>query len=174
MIWTIILRFTIADISLVYGITLNSSYLQPYPYISQEGLTAKEGLLLWCQRKTAPYPEVNLDGRAGIVSGGFPEGGFYDKGFSGLYYFLLGYCHSRMICRASCALIHRHRPDLLDFDSLDKSDRHGNTALAFEVAERHLGIPKLLDVEDVCDISKPDERSVMTYVAEYFHAFSAL
>jgi hypothetical protein len=31
-----------------------------------------------------------------------------------------------------------------------------------------------LDVEDVCDIQKPDERSVMTYVAEYFHAFSAL
>ncbi|CAG8495259.1 3574_t:CDS:10 [Acaulospora colombiana] len=42
MIWTIILRFTIAD-------------------ISQEGLTAKEGLLLWCQRKTAPYAEVNND-----------------------------------------------------------------------------------------------------------------
>lgn len=42
------------------------------------------------------------------------------------------------------------------------------------MAEQHLGIPQLLDVEDVCDISKPDERSVMTYVAEYFHAFSAL
>jgi hypothetical protein len=62
----------------------------------------------------------------------------------------------------------------LDFDALDKTDRHGNTALAFNVAEQHLGIPQLLDVEDVCDISKPDERSVMTYVAEYFHAFSAL
>ncbi|RUP22568.1 hypothetical protein BC936DRAFT_139078 [Jimgerdemannia flammicorona] len=127
MIWTIILRFTIAD-------------------ISQEGLTAKEGLLLWCQRKTAPYPEVNVR----------------------------DFTYSWTDGLAFCALIHRHRPDLLDFDSLDKTDRHGNTALAFEVAERHLGITKLLDVEDVCDISKPDERSVMTYVAEYFHAFSAL
>ncbi|KAI9476275.1 MAG: hypothetical protein EXX96DRAFT_596432 [Benjaminiella poitrasii] len=52
------------------------------------------------------------------------------------------------------------------------NDRHGNTAIAFEAAKK-LNIPQLLDVEDVCDISKPDEKSVMTYVAEYFHAFSA-
>lgn len=41
----------------------------------------------------------------------------------------------------SCALIHRHRPELLDWDSLDKSDKRANTELAFRVAERSLGIP---------------------------------
>ncbi|KAF9897358.1 hypothetical protein BX616_005740, partial [Lobosporangium transversale] len=112
----------------------------------EEGLSAKEGLLLWCQRKTAPYREVNVR----------------------------DFTYSWADGLAFCALIHRHRPDLLDFDSLDKSDRHGNTQLAFDVAEEHLDIPKLLDVEDVCDISKPDERSIMTYVAQYFHAFSEL
>ncbi|SAM05114.1 hypothetical protein [Absidia glauca] len=127
MLWTVILRFTIAD-------------------ISQEGKNAKEGLLLWCQRKTAPYHEVDVR----------------------------DFTYSWTDGLAFCALIHRHRPDLLDYDALDKTDRHGNTALAFNVAEQHLGIPQLLDVEDICDISKPDERSVMTYVAEYFHAFSAL
>jgi len=41
LIWTLILRFTIND-------------------INEEGMTAKEGLLLWCQRKTACYPDVEV------------------------------------------------------------------------------------------------------------------
>jgi hypothetical protein len=41
LIWTLILRFTISD-------------------ISDQGLSAREGLLLWCQRKTACYDEVDV------------------------------------------------------------------------------------------------------------------
>src|ERR1700712_514214 len=41
LIWTLILRFTISD-------------------INEEGLSAREGLLLWCQRKTACYDEVDI------------------------------------------------------------------------------------------------------------------
>ncbi|KAF8511589.1 calponin homology domain-containing protein [Gautieria morchelliformis] len=126
MIWTLILRFTIAD-------------------INEEGLSAKEGLLLWCQRKTAPYPEVDV----------------------------LDFSLSWSDGLALCALIHAHRPDLLDYDKLDKADKHGITRLAFSVAEEHLGIPQLLEAEDLCDAAKPDERSVMTYVASFFHAFSS-
>ncbi|TFK73645.1 actinin-like protein [Pluteus cervinus] len=127
MIWTLILRFTIAD-------------------ISEEGLSAKEGLLLWCQRKTEPYDEVNVQDFTVSWSDGL----------------------------ALCALIHYHRPDLLDYDKLDKNDRHRNTELAFTIAAEHLNIPRLLEVEDLCDVSRPDERSVMTYVASFFHAFSTM
>ncbi|KAH6911489.1 actinin-like protein [Coprinopsis sp. MPI-PUGE-AT-0042] len=127
MIWTLILRFTIAD-------------------ISEEGLSAKEGLLLWCQRKTAPYKEVEVADFSRSWSDGL----------------------------ALCALIHCHRPDLLDYDKLNKEDRHGNTELAFRVAAEELGIPRLLEVEDLCDSHNPDERSVMTYIASYFHAFSTM
>lgn len=46
--------------------------------------------------------------------------------------------------------------------------------LAFTIASKEIGIPDLLDVEDVCDVAKPDERSLMTYIAYWFHAFSQL
>lgn len=75
---------------------------------------------------------------------------------------------------AFCALLDIHRPDLIDYDALDKSDHRGNMQLAFDIAHREIGIPKLLDVEDVCDVAKPDERSLMTYIAYWFHAFSQM
>lgn len=74
----------------------------------------------------------------------------------------------------SCALLDIHRPDLIDFEELDKSDHRGNMQLAFDIASKEVGIPDLLDVEDVCDVAKPDERSLMTYIAYWFHAFSQM
>jgi len=72
---------------------------------------------------------------------------------------------------AFCALIHKHQPQLIDYDSLDKANGPANLELAFSVAET-LGIPRLLDVEDL-NTDKPDERSIMTQVAEYFHRFAS-
>ncbi|RYP48431.1 hypothetical protein DL768_005704 [Monosporascus sp. mg162] len=127
LIWTLILRFTISD-------------------INEEGMTAKEGLLLWCQRKTACYDEVDVRDFSSSWNDGL----------------------------AFCALLDIHRPDLIDFDALDKSDHRGNMQLAFDIAHKEIGIPDLLDVEDVCDVAKPDERSLMTYIAYWFHAFSQM
>jgi hypothetical protein len=61
----------------------------------------------------------------------------------------------------------------LDYDPLDKNNARKNLELAFDIAERELGIPRLLDVEDLTE-THPDERSVMTYVSEYFHCFASL
>merc|ERR1711936_68394 len=124
MIWTIILRFAIQDISV-------------------EEMTAKEGLLLWCQRKTAPYKNVNVQN--------FPL-----SWRDGL---------------AFCALIHRHRPDLLDYSKLSKDNPLDNLNLAFDIAEKYLDIPRMLDPEDLLTNEKPDERQIMTYVSCYYHAF---
>uniref|UniRef100_A0AAQ6AIF8 Actinin, alpha 2b n=1 Tax=Amphiprion ocellaris TaxID=80972 RepID=A0AAQ6AIF8_AMPOC len=73
---------------------------------------------------------------------------------------------------AFCALIHRHRPDLLDYSKLNKDDPLGNLNLAFDIAEKHLDIPKMLDAEDIINTPKPDERAIMTYVSCFYHAFA--
>ncbi|KAJ6663676.1 hypothetical protein lerEdw1_009755, partial [Lerista edwardsae] len=125
MIWTIILRFAIQDISV-------------------EETSAKEGLLLWCQRKTAPYKNVNVQN-------------FHISWKDGL---------------AFNALIHRHRPELIEYDKLRKDDPVTNLNNAFEVAEKYLDIPKMLDAEDIVGTLRPDEKAIMTYVSCFYHAFS--
>lgn len=73
----------------------------------------------------------------------------------------------------SLALIDRHRPDLFDYESFDKSNPRDNLTLAFQIASKELGIGQLLEVDDVC-VARPDERSIMTYLAQMYTTFSAL
>lgn len=46
---------------------------------------------------------------------------------------------------AFCALIHRHRPDLIDYAKLSKDNPLENLNTAFDVAEKYLDIPRMLD-----------------------------
>ncbi|ERE70802.1 spectrin beta chain, brain 4-like protein [Cricetulus griseus] len=135
LLWVIILRFQISQISLDKEEFGASAAL----------LSAKEALLAWCQRKTASYTNVTITDFSHSWSDGL--------GFN--------------------ALLHAHRPDLLDYASLNLDHPVHNLSSAFRVAEQELGIAQLLDPEDVAGLH-PDERSIMTYVSLYYHYFSRL
>ena len=62
--------------------------------------------------------------------------------------------------------------ELLDFDKYQKDTPTDNLAAAFDIAEKHLGIPKLLEPQDVVE-GNVDERSLVLYISLYFHAFTA-
>ncbi|CAH1390274.1 unnamed protein product [Nezara viridula] len=132
LIWTIILRFQIQDI------TIEETD-------NRETKSAKDALLLWCQMKTAGYHNVNVRN-------------FTTSWKDGL---------------AFNAIIHKHRPDLIAFERLSKSNAMYNLNNAFTVAEEKLELTKLLDPEDVF-VEQPDEKSIITYVVTYYHYFSKM
>lgn len=71
------------------------------------------------------------------------------------------------------AIIHKHRPDLVQYEKLSHSNALYNLNNAFNLAESKLGLTKLLDPEDVF-VEQPDEKSIITYVVTYYHYFSKL
>ncbi|XP_061600290.1 spectrin beta chain, erythrocytic isoform X2 [Cololabis saira] len=107
--------------------------------------SAKDALLLWCQMKTAGYPSVSITN-------------FTTSWKDGM---------------AFNALIHKHRPDLVDYSKLKRSNPTHNLQNAFNVAEQKLGVTKLLDPEDVFT-ENPDEKSIITYVVAFYHYFSKM
>nr|XP_009936111.1 PREDICTED: MICAL-like protein 1 [Opisthocomus hoazin] len=70
-------------------------------------------------------------------------------------------------------LLERSAAGRRDFDSLSKDDVYENNRLAFELAERELGIPALLDPNDMVSMKVPDCLSIMTYVSQYYNHFNS-
>jgi actinin alpha len=105
---------------------------------------SEDALLAWVQRETAPYEEVNVK----VFDESFKDG------------------------RAFCALLHSHGPDLIDCDALSKRATVDRLNTAFEVAEKAFNVPKMLDAEDMVKVTKPDARSVETYLCSLYRVLS--
>ncbi|GFU35910.1 spectrin beta chain, non-erythrocytic 1, partial [Nephila pilipes] len=142
LLWTIILRCEIWQ----HQQNVNNSYEeqplilkspQDQPHLPVQKI-AKDSLLLWCQTKTNGYPGVRVRD-------------FHRSWRDGL---------------AFNALIHSHVPNLVDFNSLKPQEHRHNLENAFHVASKHIGVPRLLDPEDV-DTDNPDEKSIIIYVSTF-------
>ena len=87
--------------------------------VGQEDVSAKEALLRWAQKTTHRYPGVKVDNFTGSWRDGL----------------------------AFNAIIHRNRPDLVDWKTIDKRQVRERIDLAFHVMEKEYGVTRLLDPE---------------------------
>ncbi|XP_077577040.1 plectin isoform X8 [Stigmatopora nigra] len=104
-----------------------------------EDMTAKEKLLLWSQRMTDGYQGLRCDN----FSTSWRDGKLFN------------------------AVIHKHYPRLIDMGKVHHQTNLQNLEQAFYVAEKDLGVTRLLDPEDV-DVPHPDEKSIITYVSSLY------
>ncbi|XP_026227112.1 plectin isoform X3 [Anabas testudineus] len=106
-----------------------------------EDMTAKEKLLLWSQRMTEGYQGIRCDN----FTTSWRDGKLFN------------------------AVIHKNYPRLIDMGKVYRQTNLENLEQAFNVAERDLGVTRLLDPEDV-DVAHPDEKSIITYVSSLYDA----
>ncbi|CAI5664836.1 unnamed protein product [Oreochromis niloticus] len=108
-----------------------------------ESIARSSKLLNWCQRQTEGYRNVNVTDLTMSWKSGL----------------------------ALCALIHRYRPDLIDFDSLDERDQEKNNQLAFDVAEREFGISPCMTGKEMSSVVEPDKLSMVMYLSQFYEMF---
>lgn len=102
-------------------------------------MTAREALLRWARRSTARYPGVRVTDFTGSWRDGL----------------------------AFSALIHRNRPDLVDWKGARASQPRERLDRVFYVAEREYGVTRLLDPEG----KDPHFKSYFRYSISRFFLF---
>ncbi|XP_035281293.1 protein-methionine sulfoxide oxidase mical3b isoform X3 [Anguilla anguilla] len=108
-----------------------------------ESIVRSSKLLSWCQKQTEGYRHVAVTDLTMSWKSGL----------------------------ALCAIIHRFRPDLIDFDSLNEKDVEKNNQLAFDVSEREFGISPILTGKEMSSVAAPDKLSMVMYLTQFYDMF---
>ncbi|XP_038146863.1 protein-methionine sulfoxide oxidase mical3a isoform X27 [Cyprinodon tularosa] len=119
----------------------NDNYLLDKQF--QESIARSSKLLNWCQRQTEGYRNVSVMDLTMSWKSGL----------------------------ALCALIHRYRPDLIDFDCLDEENHERNNQLAFDVAEKEFGISPCMTGKEMSSVVEPDKLSMVMYLSQFYEMF---
>ncbi|XP_026786637.3 F-actin-monooxygenase mical2b isoform X11 [Pangasianodon hypophthalmus] len=100
-------------------------------------------LLTWCQKQTEGYQGVSVTDLSSSWTSGL----------------------------AFCALIHRFRSHLIDYDSLNEEDSAKNVQLAFDTAEKEFGIKPFTTGKELASGQEPDKNSMVTYLSKFYELF---
>nr|XP_053772636.1 F-actin-monooxygenase MICAL3 isoform X9 [Desmodus rotundus] len=111
--------------------------------VRHESVPRSNKLLSWCQRQTEGYAGVSVTDLTVSWKSGL----------------------------ALCALLHRYRPDLIDFDSLEEQNVEKNNQLAFDIAEKELGICPIMTGKEMASVGEPDQLSMVMYLTQFYEMF---
>ncbi|XP_053720325.1 F-actin-monooxygenase mical2b isoform X7 [Synchiropus splendidus] len=120
-----------------------ASIRRPVNLSRRESEVRPTRLLTWCQRQLEGYKNVTVSDLTLSWKSGL----------------------------ALCALIHRFKPQLIDFDSLSEDDTAANLQLAFDVSEREFGIRPLASVTELCDGLELDKAKMISYLSKFYELF---
>ncbi|KAM6301899.1 F-actin-monooxygenase MICAL3 isoform 3-T6 [Podargus strigoides] len=135
--------YNTGDLKDIHLETGNSVNSRTPKLIRNESVARSSKLLSWCQRQTDGYAGVNVTDLTMSWKSGL----------------------------ALCAIIHRYRPDLIDFDSLDEHNVEKNNQLAFDIAEKEFGISPIMTGKEMASVGEPDKLSMVMYLTQFYEMF---
>ncbi|XP_060759338.1 protein-methionine sulfoxide oxidase mical3b isoform X2 [Neoarius graeffei] len=106
--------------------------------VHQDSTARSSKLLSWCQEQTQDYQSVCVTDLTTSWRSGL----------------------------ALCALLHRYRPDLIDFNTLDENEAELNNQLALDVAEQELGISPIMTGQEMSVLEESDSLCMVMYLSQ--------
>uniref|UniRef100_A0A8C7Y215 F-actin monooxygenase n=1 Tax=Oryzias sinensis TaxID=183150 RepID=A0A8C7Y215_9TELE len=100
-------------------------------------------LLTWCKKQTEGYRNVSIKDLTSSWKSGI----------------------------ALCALIHRFKPQLIDFDSLNEEDHRANLQLALDISEQEFGIQPFTSVKEQSTNEELDKSRVIAFLSKFYELF---
>ncbi|KAI4880300.1 hypothetical protein NFI96_031726, partial [Prochilodus magdalenae] len=113
--------------------------LSPASRLSRQDSTARSNKLLsWCQEQTEGYRSVCVTDLTTSWRNGL----------------------------ALCALIHRYRPDLIDFECLEETEPEVNWQLGLDIAEREFGVSPIMTIQELSMLDESDSLCMVMYLSQ--------